>query len=994
MIQQKIAIPESIRWGSLRGKEIASTINEAYNEVISWRPNLFLVPTGDTGNDFIAEVTRLCNAFGGKSALESCALTMVITIIPLLLQKPSKKSKTAKHVEYLKDRLVLWKNGDIKGLIKEGKAIQDKISFDLKKNAGRKKGPKEAEVTLKVFTKLMLLGKVSQAVNWISNRNKGCGVHSVTPEIVATLADKHPDAMEASLDALLRGPMYKVEPVIYESIDSDTIYRVALNSSGSGGPSGANSDCWKRMLCSKQFKSRSDNLCDAVAKVARRLCSEHVNPDFLKAYNASRLIPLDKNPGVRPIGVGEMLRRLVGKAVTRQFKDNITEAAGGLQMCAGQEGGCEAAIHAIKQAFDSDTSEAVLLVDANNAFNLLNREAALNNIKVSCPSIGNFLNNSYQTPSALNIQNSSEVIYSKEGTTQGCTSASGWYACSTSPLAEYLQEYVQKKKREREHLAIVENCDHSDEPLITSQELMDLIQAWFADDTAAAGTLEDIKNWWDALVSEGPKYGYYPNASKTWLILKNVTDPRVYIKAMEMFNGTGVNITIQGKKHLGAAVGSTAFKKEYIADKVKTWVEDVITLATFAMSQPQLAYSAFMFGYQHKWTYFLRTIGNITDELQPLEDAIAQLLIPSIIGRQITPHERKIVSLPCRQGGLGILNPAEISDELYADSIFVTQPLSSQILQQKLILDDDTEAQLIERKKALKATKEERLKAKFQEVYESCDEVTQRALDLAKDKGASSWLTTKPLKTEKFCLNKQEFRDSICARYQWPIKDMPLYCHCGKVNDIDHALICPHGGFVIIRHNNVRDLIANLLSKVCKEVTVEPKLLPITGEHLPTSANSSNGARSDVSARGFWTPAQRAFFDVRINHPNAPSVRSQKPEAIFRNSENRKKAEYNWRIMNIDHGHFTPLVFGTTGGQGRECYNFLKRLAEKIAAVKKQNYSDVIRVIRTKIRFSILRSTLMAIRGSRGKVNKEADHSNVETDFNMIASQVDMPERE
>ena len=92
---------------------------------------------------------------------------------------------------------------------------------------------------------------------------------------------------------------------------------------------------------------------------------------------------------------------------------------------------------------------------------------------------------------------------------------------------------------------------------------------------------------------------------------QRLAGPRAYIKAMEIFNGTGINITIQGKKHLGAAVGSTAFRNEFISDKVKTWVEDIITLATFAMSQPQLAYSAFLFGYQHKWTYFLRTIENM-----------------------------------------------------------------------------------------------------------------------------------------------------------------------------------------------------------------------------------------------------------------------------------------------------------------------------------------------------------------------------------------------
>ena len=104
-------------------------------------------------------------------------------------------------------------------------------------------------------------------------------------------------------------------------------------------------------------------------------------------FIAGRLVPLDKGetkegtPGVRPVGVGEVLRRLIGKLLIAVIKEDITEAAGPLQTCTGIKAGIEAAIHAMRQVFEDVDTEAILLVDAENAFNKLNRKAAIENIK-------------------------------------------------------------------------------------------------------------------------------------------------------------------------------------------------------------------------------------------------------------------------------------------------------------------------------------------------------------------------------------------------------------------------------------------------------------------------------------------------------------------------------------------------------------------------------------------------------------------------------------
>ena len=104
------------------------------------------------------------------------------------------------------------------------------------------------------------------------------------------------------------------------------------------------------------------------------------------------LVPLNKCPGVRPIGVGEVLRRIIGKAVMRIVQTDVATAASPLQVCAGLKGGYEAAVHAMREVSSCDDTEAILFVDAANAFNNLNRKAAPAQSTVHLSCLGNHLN--------------------------------------------------------------------------------------------------------------------------------------------------------------------------------------------------------------------------------------------------------------------------------------------------------------------------------------------------------------------------------------------------------------------------------------------------------------------------------------------------------------------------------------------------------------------------------------------------------------------------
>ena len=151
----------------------------------------------------------------------------------------------------------------------------------------------------------------------------------------------------------------------------------------------------------------------------------------------------------------------------------------------------------------------------------------------------------------------------------------------------------------------------------------------------------------------------------------------------------------------------------------------------------------------------------------------------------------------------------------------------------------------------------------IKEVENDLPHRTKRAVDLATEKGASSWL------------NKREFEDAIHLSYDW----MTFHRFASVAMSLTSTMTWSTGvaGFIIQRHNEVRDLEAEMLNMVCYDVEVEPVLQEITGEMLPRGVNKAPDARLDIHARGFWDRRSSAFFDLRVCHPNIESHRYLSP---------------------------------------------------------------------------------------------------------------------
>lgn len=850
----------------------------------------------------------------------------VLIFTAVLLQR-DKNVKQAKDISRLIDRrLKLWTDDHIDILITE--AIKSNNSLCIFKN--RKKNNDNITHT---FTRLILRGKIREALNWLLTKDSS-KILKTNDEIDDTgktvgdaLKDKHPSPKMPNPDLFtLPEDLPDMPPLLEVDITCNHVEQVARKLHGGGGPTGTTSENWKDFLL--RFGEASLHLRKSIAELTMKLNNEYVPWNQIQALMSSRLVALDKCPGVRPIGIGECLRRIISKCMILATSSEVTEACGHSQLCSGLSSGIEGGIHAMNDIFQNKclpgSNWGMLLVDADNAFNSVNRQLALWQARIYWPHCARFLYNTYNGHAELVIRDSDMRLCSKEGVTQGDPLAMPLYALATLPI-------IKNMKAEN-----------------------NTIQSWYADDSSAQGDLKSIRNWWDKINIIGPSFGYYPQAKKTLLIVskedKNTAD--------RIFKDTNVTI-VTGSRYLGSYIGEG--KEDFVRKKVTKFISTIEKISQICKDSPQAAYTTLTKAVQFQWSFLLRVLENSNEYFEPLTHAIRTIFLPTLFGGDVSSIEADLFSLPVHKGGLAISNPFNSTNLNYDISKKGCTALIIALTEKK---DIDLSQHTTYLKEAWKEGRKEKVVLDDNLLESTLAKFTpfkrraiERSITAKMKTKSSNWLSLIPTKKDHFDLSPLEFRDALAIRYHRIPISMPQSCDgCGNDNfDIDHALCCKTGGLITRRHNEIRDLVCELCQQAWGNVTKEPLI-----------SETDGGLRADLSCRGVWDAQREALFDIRVVDTDAPSYISRPVASVLKSAEDEKKRKYAI-ACEIQHATFTPLVTSVDGVFAPQMSSFIKHMGEAIADRWNRSLSTVLGWLRARISVAIIRATSMCIRGTRHK---------------------------
>ena len=357
------------------------------------------------------------------------------------------------------------------------------------------------------------------------------------------------------------------------------------------------------------------------------------HPSLIESYTSCRLIPLDKNPGIRPIGVGEVLRQIIGKTISVFLKEEIKQAAGPLQVCTGHSAG--ATVHAMSQVFEEEGTDGFLLIDASNAFNQMNRAVAMHDIQITCKELSMYIINTYRSPSRLFICSGGETL-SQEGTTQGDPLAMPWHSINTSIMIQSLRALNPEVK-----------------------------QVWLTGDSGRGGRIAPLYSWYNHLCQEGKKFGYLVNGSKRWLIVKSQkqADEAERLFGLEVIIRR-VNATLAQLLVLKSTKTSTATKKS----------RDGRAKLIYLLKLQEVSHCASTKGDKSKFAYSMRTIEYFEEYVDPIQEAMHEMFLPLLFGQEepLSDELCDLVTLTPAQGGVGMPDLRSETSRQYAASKSIT----------------------------------------------------------------------------------------------------------------------------------------------------------------------------------------------------------------------------------------------------------------------------------------------------------------------------------
>ena len=823
-----------------------------------------------------------------------------------------KKKKAAfVAVKFLVGLLTKAKAGEWDTLVEEAQA-------SCKKRAAKAthQPRKHAEAVKERVLSLVEEGQLSKACKALD----AAGMHELTPQVSNSLAAKHPFSDPLPPPAPAVGPT----PVL--GLEKEQILK-ALGGFRTGTAPGAS-----RFRVSHFRDALEIPTGDSEGRVSRpltQICNVLVKgeaPTSIAPWlSGAPLFPLKKKDGgVRPIAVGEVLRRLVSRACCAAIRTKADAHFLPLgQVGVGVRGGAEAAVQAVRLALnqrDEPEDFVVLKVDFENAFNSGSRAAILGELENHFPELVPWFRYCYGQGAALTCQGCVLPFKSTTGVQQG------------DPLGPFLFS-----------LSLTRCCAR-----LKSELSAEALSVWYLDDGTIAGPRADVEAAWQIIREEAGRVGLRVNLAKCELYTPRGTD-------LSSLPAEFIRLPADGFELLGSPIGDPTFCASYVRKRVARIRSALDSLSLLDDPQVELHLLRGCLGFP-KFGFALRSAPtkDISPAIEEFDKVISSVCADRL-GLSLTPGQTMQLHLPTASGGCGIVRAADVANAAYLGNTLAVRGIVATLLRRDVPFPEfpavqecldalrtqthtpeslpAAAADLPAALSALPAAAARHPQHTLSELVHAANRAKLLATPLLPREKlrlqavtrpeAGSWLAALPSKPLGTKFSKVEF--SVLLRW-W--LGLPVFSadstpcpepRCPEVLDPsgDHAVMCASGPSRISRHDAVNQTWAHALKGAGFHVAVEVHVDP------------DSQRRSADTLADNWDHGRQCAHDWVVTHAlqkEAVTRKTPDPDTALKHAEAYKNSYAKQRCeeRGVD---FLPLAIDTFGGFGELAQQAIRKAA-------------------------------------------------------------------
>ena len=878
-------------------------------------------PPKASRSEFTREMTTLWDRLANN--MNDTQLWVKLLMFPLVIIPASAPRSSEQSLgDQVKARLRRWRAGEAAQLWQEAVQMTEKQPRRGRKKRGGEEELSEEEKLRKRNAKraATMAGEGQYARACQALTSAGMAEHN--RQTVKVMREKHPAAQQPIGDL----PTTDHAPL---SFTSTQVVKAALKfrKGSAGGPSGLRPEHLRVVL--QSTNTRRDSAAVALTRFLNQMMAGKV-PAIVAPYLCGARLHAGKKKdgGLRPIAVGELLRRLVSKCAAAAVADKAAAYFAPHQLGVGMKGGCESIIHATRQAVDKAGDKFVMRADLINAFNVADRATALREVEQHFPELLPWVITAYSTPSHLIF--GSTNIWSRSGFHQGDPLASLLFSLVLHPLVLEIQEQVST---------------------------LDL-NAWYLDDGTLVGTVPELRQVVDIMVREGPARGLIlstahttraPSLPKTtvWSKLDVTGDDDPLGKGVPRVRGLGITL-------LGAPLGHLGYEAELLQEKVNK-VQEITSLLP-DIQDPQIEFCLLRSCLSlPKIMFTLRTVD--TTAHRPLLsqfDRETRESLNRILGAPLDDLQWRQAKLPVALGGMGLRAAMDHGAAAFSTSLLQSQPMVRQLLNTA----EDEPAPL---SPTVLATLS--IQTNEETTVESLTGLTQRMVGIKVDLAnqtlhttriqeagerevarmaslclpqAGAWLNCPPLPALGLHLRGPEFVVAAKFRLGMPVYNSAGSCPaCGRHSDMmgDHGMVCGTGGERIARHNALRDALHDTAAAAGLAPQKEGRAL------LP----GNNQRPADIFIPR-WAGGRDAALDVTVTHPLQDATRARAAAAPGHALAQAYKNKMRGTAEQCDQQGiaFIPMVAESLGGWHKVALDQMRKLGSALARHTGQEEGETI----------------------------------------------------